>query len=384
MMEFTYGGMVRYGFGFYNPNHAAALICAVMPFLWGWRQLPWLGWILSLCLTVQLALTYSRTGVLVPIFEFADYFILTKTKNWKLILCAFCGVALIGCFCGVLSRFALDKAVRNRPEIWLAGLRLCAANPFGVGLGNSGNLASAFLPDGIECRTLINSHLTLFAECGIFAAFAWITFILCALLRGIKKTTAWCAFAGLVLSASAASVFDWSVLSDFREYGTLPRLNFLLSWLTLLLFLGLGVYLAYGEMSWKRPELAAGIALVSCLIALGFYSQATPKIRDGFIVKIGTEMPLVLYDENWTVKTVLPFFRDGYRISLRHGKHIIEPASETVWLFGNAAEYADAFSEAKLIFVSPPEFFKFPANTANVWLKRFGESCDFNCNPEYY
>ena len=43
MMEFTYDGMVRYGFGFYNPNHAAALICAIMPFLWGWKRLPYLG-----------------------------------------------------------------------------------------------------------------------------------------------------------------------------------------------------------------------------------------------------------------------------------------------------------------------------------------------------
>jgi hypothetical protein len=33
MMEFTYQGIVRQGFGFYNPNHAAALICAVMPLI---------------------------------------------------------------------------------------------------------------------------------------------------------------------------------------------------------------------------------------------------------------------------------------------------------------------------------------------------------------
>ena len=52
MMEFTYDGMVRYGFGFYNPNHAAALICAVMPFLWGWKRFQPLGWCLSLILTV--------------------------------------------------------------------------------------------------------------------------------------------------------------------------------------------------------------------------------------------------------------------------------------------------------------------------------------------
>ena len=31
MMEFTFDGIVRQGFGFYNPNHAAALICAISP-----------------------------------------------------------------------------------------------------------------------------------------------------------------------------------------------------------------------------------------------------------------------------------------------------------------------------------------------------------------
>lgn len=256
MMEFTYDGIVRYGFGFYNPNHAATLICAIMPFLWGWKRGVWVGWIFSLLLMIPLALTYSRTGVSVLIFELAAYFILTKTKNWKLILCIVCGTVLIGGLCGVWGRFSLDKAVTNRPEIWLAGVRLCAANPLGVGLGNSGNLVSTFLLDGIECRTLINSHLTLFAEFGIFAAFAWFAFIVYTLIRGTKKTTAWCAFVGVTLSASAASVFDWSVLFDFREYGTLPLSNFILSWLTFLLFLGLGVYLAWGKMTWKRPALA--------------------------------------------------------------------------------------------------------------------------------
>ena len=35
MMEFTYDGFVRWGFGFHNPNHAAAAICALLPFVWG-------------------------------------------------------------------------------------------------------------------------------------------------------------------------------------------------------------------------------------------------------------------------------------------------------------------------------------------------------------
>ena len=50
-------------------------------------------------------------------------------------------------------RLTLDGAVMNRPKIWLAGLRLFAANLQGVGFGNSGEIASALmLPDGITVR----------------------------------------------------------------------------------------------------------------------------------------------------------------------------------------------------------------------------------------
>ena len=78
MMEFTFDGIVRQGFGFYNPNHAAALICAIFPFLWGWKKYAWIGWILTFLLTIPLVMTYSRTGVLVLEFELAAYFILNK------------------------------------------------------------------------------------------------------------------------------------------------------------------------------------------------------------------------------------------------------------------------------------------------------------------
>ena len=75
MMEFTYDGMVRLGYGFYNPNHAAALICALLPFLWEWcsrteqkliRIAPIL---LTLLLTAALIFTFSRTGIAVMILE---------------------------------------------------------------------------------------------------------------------------------------------------------------------------------------------------------------------------------------------------------------------------------------------------------------------------
>ena len=177
MMEFTFDGIVRQGFGFYNPNHAAALICAIFPFLWGWKKYAWIGWILTFLLTIPLVMTYSRTGVLVLGFELAAYFIISKTKNWKLIAAIASGILLILLVGGIFGRFFLDKAVTNRPEIWLAGLKLYAANPLGVGLSNSGMIVSNFMLENIQCRTLVNSHLTLLAEFGMIAGFFWFLFI---------------------------------------------------------------------------------------------------------------------------------------------------------------------------------------------------------------
>ena len=246
MMEFTYDGMVRLGYGFYNPNHAAALICALLPFLWEWcfrteqkliRIAPIL---LTLLLTAALIFTFSRTGIAVMILEALLYGALKRKINWKWIG-AFAVVTLILVFLsGVWMRFRLDGAVMNRPKIWLAGLQLFAANPLGVGGGNSGKLATAFLlPDGIQCRTLVNSHLTFLVEYGIVFGFIWFAILLYALSRGVGKTAFFCSLVGLAVSALSASVFDPGVLFDFQSYGDLPLLNFILSWGIFLLYFAL-------------------------------------------------------------------------------------------------------------------------------------------------
>ena len=40
--------IVRLAFGFHNPNHAAALACALLPLCWGWRRAAWAGRVLVL------------------------------------------------------------------------------------------------------------------------------------------------------------------------------------------------------------------------------------------------------------------------------------------------------------------------------------------------
>ena len=71
-MEFTCNDIPRLAFGFYNPNHAAALICALFPFCWGWGGVwRWVGRVVGVVLCAMLAMTYSRTGVVVAAMEVA-------------------------------------------------------------------------------------------------------------------------------------------------------------------------------------------------------------------------------------------------------------------------------------------------------------------------
>ena len=365
-MEFTFNGIVRHGFGFYNPNHAAALICAIFPFLWGWKKCAWLGWSLAFILAIPLVMTYSRTGVLVLAFELAMYFILAKSRNWKMLLCIFGGFILVFIVGGIFSRFTLDKAVTNRPEIWLAGLKLYAANPLGTGIGNSGLLVSTFLLDGVVCRTLVNSHLTLLTEAGMLIGFLWFGLIFYALLNGIRKPTVWCAFAWLTLSSICASTFDLPVLFDFRTFGELGITNFLLSWALLLAYISAGCALARGRINRKRLLTGGIAALAAVLLPLAFYSSQTPFVRDGMVRKSGREMPLVLYDEEWNPRSVLPYLKDGYFLPLRSGNVKCHQSVRTVWFFGQAAEYAPDYPDVEKTFVSPPEFFELPAGAKRI------------------
>ena len=365
MMEFTFDGLVRHGFGFCNPNHAAAFICALFPFLWGWKKYGALGWTAALLLTFPLVLTYSRTGALVLIFELAAYFFLARNKNWKLIAAVAGGTLFSLAAGGVFARFAIDGAVVNRPEIWLAGLKLYAKNPLGVGIGNSGLIVSNLMLEDIQCRTLVNSHLTLLAECGLLAGLLWFGAIFYALLHGKNRPRTWCAFAGLCLSATCSSVFDWDLLTDFRTLGGLPPPNFILSWTLLLIFLAMMIYLIRGKICIRQCCIAAVPAILTVTVPFSLSNPRTPKVDDN-IIYTAANAPLILYDEQWTMKTVLPYCGEYFQIPLRSG--LVRKKASRLILFGNASEYAPLFPGGAVEFVHPPEFFTPPENTVRIVL----------------
>jgi len=215
-MEFTYHGLVRYAYGFANPNHAAALITILLPFLWVLRvyakRLPVkiIVFTLEYILYLALIFTYSRTGFFVVIMSAAifwagKYFFIDKTKWNDVKLKSFLSKRVLGIVAvlfviGVLAisfkavdRYSSwianpEKSITNRFLIWKGATQIIAENPQGVGAERSGFLFSnLYCPpeNDITCRTMINSFLTFAAEQGIWLSLLLLSFLYTAVFLGL-------------------------------------------------------------------------------------------------------------------------------------------------------------------------------------------------------
>lgn len=398
-MEFTYEGLVRYGFGFYNPNHAAALICAMLPFVWllflqpqFWKKL--FGFLLSATLVCALAMTYSRAGIVVLALESVVFLAGTRLKSWKPF--AVLGVVVVGAavVLGVSERFALDASASNRLQIWQAGFSIFAANPFGVGLGNSGKIATAFLlPDGINCRTLVNSHLTLLCEYGISIGALWLTFSVYAVLGVLNtpsrlKIAAVIAFCGLAVSAVFASVFDFEVLFYPQRFGHFTTLNVLMQWVNFVAFLALGAYLCLGKLSPKRFAVSFGI---SCVVFLGLFTigetlPQSPKYQqiDGieFVwFPENTPQRLVLFDDNYTLKSAWDFITShgidkDCAIALQPfcGESLPNASAKEYILFGNCSDFANTTNVHCVLIKPSPYFTPQGKNISAIYLPKWDKA----------
>jgi hypothetical protein len=309
--------------------------------------------------------------------------------------------AIVFALTGVFSRFTLDRAVTNRADIWTAGVALFASNPWqGVGLGNSGLLATSYLlRDGIECRTLVNSHLTLLAEFGAMAGVVWFGMIGMALMSGRRHPARYASFAGLCISAFSASIFDWDLLMDFKDFGSMTAVNFALSWCVFLLFIVLGMVL--GGSGWKRPRLLRVAGIASALLVLGLVACGgeAPRVEQGRI-KVGRNEPksIVLRGDSFGVKDAATFLKaHGYASYAMPIRGLDEGACDRLAvyhyhraiLFGEAHELDAMLPDIPLVYVSPPDWAEFPDRTEKVFLKRFVDSDSIALNAgkaaiEYY
>ncbi len=127
-----------------------------------------------------------------------------------------------------------------------------------------------------------------------------------------------------------------------------------MSWITTILFLTIVCYLCYGKIKLKLVIYCLGLAIILALAPVIAYKNSNPKVINNCIVKEGTQMPLVIHDGTWTLKEIAKSLPDGYKISIKSG--FIEAPAKEVWFWGNVAECAHLYPNAKLYFVSPPEF----------------------------
>ena len=337
----------RFSFTFHNPNHAAALICALLPLCWGWRRCTWIGRGLCIGLFAMLLLTQSRTGLIVAAIEMGAWLSIrirerkqSSAKLWFGFV-----IVVVASLLWMWPRLELDGSILNRPKIWLAGIRLFAVNPTGVGLGNSGTLASVFMLDDVPpVRTMINSHITLLADFGWLVGFAWFTFFLLAAFGVRKSPRIGIAFLGLTLSAFASTIFDWEILFDVSNYGRLGLANWISSWTLFLLFIGFGLFLIVRTISFNRVVVSGAIAC-ALVCGLGFLSISNvPVVQDGSAIVGDAPRTLALYDETWPLEAVCRRAGSNIVVPIRPLSRF--PADfdfaeiDCVMLFGDCQEWA--------------------------------------------
>lgn len=403
-MEFTYEGLVRYGFGFYNPNHAAAFICAILPFVWillfqkaCWQKI--LGGLISVILILALVFTYSRAGVLVFILEalaFAFYF---GKKYWKV----YCAIGVVLIFSLLISsamgRFTFDAAASNRIDIWLAGLRLFLGNPLGIGLGNSGEIASAFLlPSDIEIRSLVNSHLTLLCEFGFIVGALWISLIFYTIKSGYSqmanplKFAALVSFCGLVVSSGISSVFDWEVLLSPSRFEYLTNINFAASYCLFALFCLLAFYLIKGSFRLKEFfsvfALCVGAFLPFFVLSRG--SVILPAVREthgDVFVRNCKEPPysVVIFDDDYNLKSAMAILRElglSERIyicknSWQNREKLPRENPKSFIVFGKCSDFLNRNIAAPCVLIMPPPHFTTDArNISKIYLPKWDNKYD--------
>lgn len=217
--DYYYGEMLRWSFGFENPNKAAVVFACLIPLLWaGWLGAFGLGstrWKVScsglaalgfLAAWTCLLLTFSRGGLLAA---FAGMGVVTVwlifQKNWG----GFSGllrnlkapatwlsaglvsvISAAAIFLGMGSRsleaLGEDASVGNRLELWSAALQMTCENPAGFGPGRSGSEFVHWYQavDRTEgYRTMVNSYLTFLVEMG------WLPFV--SLMVAVAAFWAW-------------------------------------------------------------------------------------------------------------------------------------------------------------------------------------------------
>jgi O-Antigen ligase len=334
-MEFTYNGMVRYGFGFTNPNHAAALIILVVVGML---------YIIEFLLYTTLFYTYSRAGIFALAVSALLFFMLRQVmlkQNYMeyfqrkyLLQYTFYVLTLLAVFfyssisSRVINSFIRhDKSISNRFDVWHGGLNMFFDMPLGTGTALSGKIYTLFyLPSNssLNYRTLVNSFLTFIVEQGVIVSVICLFGALSILTAAIdllqsnelkllhKKIIICClsAMGGGVICGMLSTCFDISLAFD--------SINNVLQYLTLILWLGcFAVIFAIGINYYRIlclkkifSRVGWSLSVLIILAILYYFFMPIDKVKIHYlrtgIVSIGES-------HNSSKVLIVPDFSDGFK-----------------------------------------------------------------------
>jgi hypothetical protein len=260
--EYVYGTHLRWDLGLGNPNHAAALLACLAPWITGFTEIVkrrhgFVAWMLYLALQLGLVAlvlflckTYSRGGLAALIGGIGTFVALmyhvrrgasrqseaharrvpdsSPLSDFLRVLLVLLVIILITDFSGrIQSTSNREGAVGNRIECWTGSLRMISASPIsGWGNGESGRSYMNWYqqPSRTErFRSPVNSFLHVGVEYGVFPlALAIALFGTVLFLPAVKQPTT--LIRGPVQAAGKASLVAWLVANIFTTLWINPYL----------------------------------------------------------------------------------------------------------------------------------------------------------------
>jgi hypothetical protein len=282
--SYYFEGKARLSYGWDNPNHIAAIIVALIPFLWAAttfgnprpvRQI--LFFIVEAFACLLVALTYSRgaaVALILSLCVFVGLMPRMKRDSWSLFFLSRLGIITILIMSsGLNRRFELGAAGEpstfNRLDLWTGGLRLIHASPlWGWGKGNAGVAYMQWVQDPfseVVHHGMVNSYLQLGVEFGLLSLILYLLVIIFMVLVALRARPN--REPSLILSQGAAfGLIAFSIAAFFSTLVTVPSVL----WLPIVL-IALVVGFAFPDRKYELLKLAGSAGIAAGTIALTLY-----------------------------------------------------------------------------------------------------------------
>jgi len=340
--DYVVNGAHRLGFGWANPNHAAAFLACITPLfipLEGFKAIipRVVGWAGEVALLLAISLTFSRGAITAVAIAYIWYGLIRSKARGNSIrqfadfVIPHLSLLLISALAiGVFSRFieiGSDKSVANRLQLWAGGLCLINSSPLtGWGLGESGNAFRHWVQPYSSKELyggMVNSFLHIAVEAGLPMFFVVTTFLVAPFVFCMRSNEDDSAFDTYVIQSFSSGFIAFLAAAFFSTlwmYASIVWLPLTFDIILLLLFLHRSV--SRQDYAFLRTTalctLVISAAVATCIFMLSFAFGHGERWK----IKKGQEGQIYLINRNARANQSICFVPDNRSLGLDYGKEI--------------------------------------------------------------